>query len=632
MKRLSFTVAMLIVAATLGAQTTPTPVHTPITTIARLTPGDDRYNGGLAGAPGAKLIYYTTEGAIQVYNRVTKTTSVVAKGSYGNIATSSRGDWLLATRSAEDPKVGAKQPEYLWTLSVNPTTGIPTGEPRRVSTLPADAPAFSHDGKWIAFIATGNPRRMMVIPSSGGAERVLFERGMPRGPVQWSQDGKWIYFSQPSGDKQMPEVVSRVSIDGGTPSPVTPPERGGMLAPDGDHVVGIVAGGFRGLTLGIFDEAKTMVGSTALDMPAGGELCDFGWSGSGLRMIAALCGADIAQHSRNIATGVDHVLPLGGPVARVPSISPDGRRVAMAIPADTSAWLVAITNADGTNRRIVQPLDAWDMTQAVWSPDSRYIAYMADKKGTSLNIADAATATVAKAIPGQSHVGDWRWRSDSRTFMYIRNDSVQANAKAAVHEASIGGSDRVLRDLTPELPTKGDKYEAVTWFLGDSAVLVIRLGLVIPIYGGPSYHIYDSLKVTNETAPAISMDGRQVAVPDAADKSIELITVDGRSRRTVKFPDSAPISAAMVFLADNRTIAVGVRSTPTSPAAIYLIPADGGAPRPFVKLAKGEEVRDLSMSQDGKTLLYGVASPLSITFIEADLGAGLKPTSTKKPE
>jgi hypothetical protein len=34
----------------------------------------------------------------------------------------------------------------------------------------------------------------------GAIERVLFERGGPRAPVQWSADGKWVYFSQPSGN------------------------------------------------------------------------------------------------------------------------------------------------------------------------------------------------------------------------------------------------------------------------------------------------------------------------------------------------------------------------------------------------------------------------------------------------
>ncbi len=57
-------------------------------------------------------------------------------------------------------------------------------------------PAWSPDGKWVAFIAGRDPfLRVFVVPSEGGQARVLTEADANALMPSWSPDGRWLYFS-----------------------------------------------------------------------------------------------------------------------------------------------------------------------------------------------------------------------------------------------------------------------------------------------------------------------------------------------------------------------------------------------------------------------------------------------------
>ena len=78
-----------------------------------------------------------------------------------------------------------------------------TGE-RRIFKAQADdtylSPAWSPDGKWIAFIP-GPPRKGVWMMRANGSRlhRITIGKGMPAGP-SWSPNGKWIAFA----DRQSP--------------------------------------------------------------------------------------------------------------------------------------------------------------------------------------------------------------------------------------------------------------------------------------------------------------------------------------------------------------------------------------------------------------------------------------------
>lgn len=83
-------------------------------------------------------------------------------------------------------------------------------EPRAITTFEGSdgsrgpgRPAFSPDGKWIAYLRSGDPkfwaynnRRVAISPAGGGAARVLTEAlDRPVSELQWAADGSAIYFT-----------------------------------------------------------------------------------------------------------------------------------------------------------------------------------------------------------------------------------------------------------------------------------------------------------------------------------------------------------------------------------------------------------------------------------------------------
>ncbi|HKP93487.1 MAG TPA: DPP IV N-terminal domain-containing protein, partial [Chthoniobacterales bacterium] len=111
---------------------------------------------------------------------------------------------------------------------------VPGGKERQLTSSPeADphpdwdsAPAWSPDGKWIAYLHGGDPKKisyavhsLAIIPAAGGPAKVLTEK-LDRNIFQphWTPDGKAIYVVVEDDGAQN---LVRVPADGGAPAPVT---------------------------------------------------------------------------------------------------------------------------------------------------------------------------------------------------------------------------------------------------------------------------------------------------------------------------------------------------------------------------------------------------------------------------
>ncbi|HEX4640267.1 MAG TPA: S9 family peptidase, partial [Chthoniobacterales bacterium] len=133
----------------------------------------------------------------------------------------------FVTKRGEDPD--RTQNWDVWVVAAQPG-----GKERQVTTSPeADpdpeldsAPAWSPDGKWIAYIHGGDPKKieyavhsLAIIPASGGQAKILTEK-LDRNLVQphWAPDGKSVLAVIEDDGAQN---LVRVSVDGGAPQPVT---------------------------------------------------------------------------------------------------------------------------------------------------------------------------------------------------------------------------------------------------------------------------------------------------------------------------------------------------------------------------------------------------------------------------
>jgi tricorn protease len=83
-------------------------------------------------------------------------------------------------------------------------------------------PLYSPDGRQLAFISsrTGNGDIYLLTLATGDLKRLTFDDGLDQ-LDGWSRDGRWIYFSSTSRDIGGLNDLYRVSVNGGTPMPVS---------------------------------------------------------------------------------------------------------------------------------------------------------------------------------------------------------------------------------------------------------------------------------------------------------------------------------------------------------------------------------------------------------------------------
>src|SRR5438094_5467447 len=111
----------------------------------------------------------------------------------GSVAISPDGRW--AAVEVSDPLMEAEPSEWRTSVCLYAVGGATEQAPRRVET-PASAPAWSPDGRWLAFASSRSGKRdvwRVALDGSGGAERLTDVNG-ELGEFRWSPDGRRMAF------------------------------------------------------------------------------------------------------------------------------------------------------------------------------------------------------------------------------------------------------------------------------------------------------------------------------------------------------------------------------------------------------------------------------------------------------
>ncbi|WP_406135729.1 serine hydrolase [Streptomyces sp. NBC_01089] len=211
-----------------------------------------------------------------------------------------------------------REDRALWTV---PAGG---GAARRLTRGPADtAPAWSPDGRWIAFLRGGDgPTQLWLLPADGGEPEPLTRLPAGAGTPVWSPDSTTIAFAAPVGSRP------------GTEAPGTPPapvvtDRIDHKA-DGQGLLGTARGHLHTVDTGSGEVRQLTRGDWHAGSPA--------WSPDGRTLaFCAARGADADLTLRSEAYVVDARTPGAGPRPAGPG---EGTAYAVNWAADGDALLV----------------------------------------------------------------------------------------------------------------------------------------------------------------------------------------------------------------------------------------------------------------------------------------------------
>ena len=313
-------------------------------------------------------------------------------------------------------------------------------------------PLYSPDGRQLAFISsrTGNGDIYILTFATGDLQRLTFDDGLDQ-LDGWSRDGRWIYFSSGSRDVGGLNDLYRVSVNGGTPMPVSADrytnEFFSAPSPDGQTLAfsarGIASGQWWRKGRSHIDESEIWLlrsfdggtGTYERVTPAGGakELWPM-WSADGRTLFYVSDRGD--GGNKNGVQNIWTATPGRSEARRVsnftdgrvlwPSISYDGREVVFehnfAIwKLDTTngkAGEVAITRRGASAGPGVERQRLNDqISELQLSPDGKKVAFVVRGEVFAASASDGGDAArVSNSVAEEYQIA---WAPDSRRLAYV---------------------------------------------------------------------------------------------------------------------------------------------------------------------------------------------------------------------
>jgi dipeptidyl aminopeptidase/acylaminoacyl peptidase len=340
--RLLVLVAVLLVVPACGVEfpaATPTRAIVPLTSAAQTPPG----GSAPARATAAPVPTRTSAPALAV----TPSPTYVLKAPLPTIA--------VARTSTPQPVVGVVAP------AVRPLGGrivLQTSSGGAIVAVSADGsgaatlaygldPAWSPDGKQIAYTRWAEPQGIYVMDADGSNQHMVFQINGAKSPA-WSPDGKKIAFTA---------VYKQVTGRGrpGSPPPLLDYRR--------ISVVDLATG----------QKSDVMVdGDQQANAPS--------WGPDGRFVYKGVRGLFVTTE-----TGWPTALPEN-PLQGSPVWSPDGSKIAYMVDQHDH-WDIGVMNSDGSGVKLLTSTPFVMFTRPInnvapaWSPDGRSIAFLSDREG-----------------------------------------------------------------------------------------------------------------------------------------------------------------------------------------------------------------------------------------------------------
>jgi Tol biopolymer transport system component len=562
------------------------------------------------------------------YDIATKRSTLLGTNMLGQ-KVSPQGDRFAFIRSSEDGR------SFLWTMPIDPETGIATGQAQRVGLQPGAGGAFSPDGRMLllhAFRQDG-AQDLVVTPATGGVERIVanYPRGFRSGG--WSPDGKSLYVVRESDDPRT--AVERVSVVGGRSEPVVP-----RTPITGNTVVGLSPDGrvafFRANPDRYFYRTISGVeGEISVALPP----LDTGWSYNP-RIESRLQYATFTQVRHqgvrilDLATGQARDL-LPGVHTSAPAWSPDGRRIAV-LSGPLSHRDIIVMNADGSGQRrypLSPHLEDWGSSPLEspmpWSPDGRFLAFRAtDQQKVAQGPNDQRQLVLLDVNSGQTRVlttssariDRFVWRSDGGAIRTLTRSVVPIgpSSRWTIAEIPLNGAERSLRDLSAEFP----KANYVVFASDRTAVVKVATDrspewFLVPLDGGAAQRLPDPGFEPGSQVGGALVSGNRLGIGSINPRGetvAKVLSTVGDSTWTVRLPFEGVYA---VPLPDGKQFVNSGKATGDSVWKLFLVSLDGSASRPVGEIPRGTGGL-LAVSPDGKLVAYTSDGPVTTKILEID--------------
>lgn len=580
-----------------------------------------------ASADGRRL-YFQRADSVFLYEFATRRSTPVTTGNIWRLVVSGQGDQLAFARRESN-----EAPFHIWTLPLNPSTGLPTGPARRASVTEGDYPAFSPDGRSIAFAAG---KRIVVIPALGGTERLVFQVSETETlwAVQWSSDGRWIYFRSRSYT-EFEYRFQRVAAEGGAPQ---------MLAER--VVVGWPGVSSRGPVLAF----STAPGAWRIEVADlnGRHLGDIAWLSDNRRWLGSTSILQWKTTQTNALKAISltdgtirELLPAEYDIRDV-AWAPDGRRYA-AVSQVSDSLRVLVMDADARIRHTVR-VGKGTARDLSWSPDGSRLVLLA---GDSLRILTIdATSGALRPLQASGLVDRPRWTADSRHVLYVSGTPARSGGVRAVRRVSLDGTDVLVREVARGRDNLGGATDDWSyqygdswnlWFASDSTAIVKQGDTTrfVRLTTGSSTPVLD----IDPAPPSVSPRGDLIALRPLSsrdNRTFQILRPTGQAVATLKSQAGRAgpfILRRILFTPDSRSIIYSAGASPPAGRCCLILQAsvDGSSTRTLVDLTDQDynQAPYMALSPDGRTLLFTSGGPYVSRFYSTDIsgmvGSGARP-------
>jgi Tol biopolymer transport system component/DNA-binding winged helix-turn-helix (wHTH) protein len=308
-------------------------------------------------------------------------------------------------------------------------------------------PSYSPDGKSIAFSRMDDGKfEILVIPSGGGAERVVFSgpARADRGEVAWTPDGKGLVFSE--NFRSGTNSILMLTLDDHQTKRVTNPPPGAVdrmpvYSPDGQYLAFVRSDNleFQNIYIQTADGTARKITSTPTRVMGPPT-----WSADSQSILFSSAEERGPQLWRVGIGGGEMPSPVSqvGNNAWHPTVARRGYRLAYQQTATiASLWKLDLANSGSESGRGLLTRSEGKNEAPQISPDGKRLAFMSDRSGSMEIWTSAVDGSNPVQLSALGKAGTPRWSPDGK---WIAFDS-DANGHGAIYVVNVdGGEPRIM--------------------------------------------------------------------------------------------------------------------------------------------------------------------------------------------